>query len=75
MRQLDGIWSTDIRYGGVSPRALRVGDEVTIGDNPWGKVKVTALSRGIVTVTFQAFGAERQTTVKRAVVDAAMEAA
>ena len=48
---------------------------MTIGDNPWGKVKVTALSRGIVTVTFQAFGAERQTTVKRAVVDAAMEAA
>lgn len=75
MRQLDGIWSTDIRYGGVSPRALRVGDEVTIGDNPWGAVKVTALSKGLVTVTFTAFGAERQTTVKRSVIDAAMEAA
>lgn len=75
MRKLDGIWSTDIRYGGVSPRALRVGDEVTIGDNPWGAVKVTALSKGLVTVTFQAFGSERQTTVKRSVIDAAMEAA
>lgn len=75
MRDLDGIWSTDARYGGVSPRALRVGDEVTIGDNPWGAVKVTALSKGLVTVTFQAFGSERQTTVKRAMVNAAMEAA
>lgn len=75
MRELDGVWSTDIRYGGVSPRALRVGDEVTIGDNPWGAVRVTALSRGVVTVTFQAFGSERQTTVKRSVIDAAMEAA
>ena len=75
MRKLDGIWSTDVRYGGVSPRALRVGDEVTIGDNPWGAVRITALSKGLVTVTFKAFGSERQTTVKRSVVDAAMEAA
>ena len=37
--------------------------------------ELVAVDKGLVTVTFQAFGAERQTTVKRAMVDAAREAA
>ncbi len=75
MRDLDGLWSTDVRYGGLATNALRVGDEVSIGSNAWGTVKITALAKGTVTVSFQAFGSERQTTVKKSVIEAALQAA
>lgn len=71
MRDLDGQWSTLPEYSApVSPRALRVGDEVTIGGNAWGKVKITALAKGAVTVSFQAFGGIREAVVKRELIAA-----